>query len=227
MTIRTFQKLASMTLLTLSVTAFADDKTHSAFAGPYIRLGAGEQYNHIFNENVRATTGFLSFNQPSASSHDFLGQVLAGYGFDIGENFNVSTNIFYNFGDKKVNDIRATWYHDTVKQELKNSVGFYLAPGYKFNDTTLVFLKLGYASADKKYIRDTITPSISLNDSVNGYLWGVGIKHLLTENIFLGIDLTKHNYGNTSQTTNLKGLSVNVSSKNEQTNALISIGYKF
>ena len=227
MTLRIIQKLVSLALLTLSVKAFADDKTHSAFAGPYIRLGTGEQYSHIFNENVQATTGSPSFNQPSASSHGFLGQVLAGYGYDIGEKFNISANIFYNFGDKKVNDIRATWYHDTVKQELKNSVGFYLAPGYKFNDATLVFLKLGYARADKEYIRETRTPSININDSVNGYLWGLGIKHSLTENIFLGIDFTKHNYGNTSQTTNLNGLSVNISSKNEQTNALISIGYKF
>ena len=227
MTLRIIQKLALITLLTLSVSAFAEDKTQSTFNGPYLSIGAGSQYNHIFNENVKTTNGVFSFNQPNASSQGFLGQILAGYGFDIGEKFNVSANIFYNFGDKKVNDIRATFYGDTVKQELKNSTGFYLAPGYKFNDTTLVFLKLGYARADKEYIRETRTPSINLNDSVNGYLWGVGIKYSLTENIFLDVDLTKHNYGNTLKTTNLNRDSVIVSSKNEQTNALISIGYKF
>lgn len=56
---------------------------------------------------------------------------------------------------------------------------------------------------------------------------GVGIKHLLTNNIFVGADLTKYNYGHSSQTTNLRGLDVAVSSKAEQTNALIFIGYKF
>lgn len=215
--------LATFALLNFSQ-AFAGDES-GAFSGPYVSIGAGSQYNNIVNSNVKATTGFPSFDQPSASNHGFLGQVSVGYGFNIGQKFNLSTNLFYNFGDNSVGDIKATFYQDNVKQELKNSAGISLSPGYYLNDNTLVFFKVGYARADKQYARET--QSINLNNPVNGYLWGIGIKHLITNNIFVGADLTKYNYGDGSQATNLRGLDVVVSSKAEQTNALISIGYKF
>jgi len=59
------------------------EENSSTFSGPYMSVGAGYQHNLIDNENVRATTGSPSFNQPSASNHDIFGQIQAGYGRDF------------------------------------------------------------------------------------------------------------------------------------------------
>ena len=205
------------------------EENSSTFSGPYMSVGAGYQHNLIDNENVRATTGSPSFNQPSASNHDIFGQIQAGYGRDFFEKYNISVGLFYDFGGSKVNDIKATFYQDIVKQRLENTAGIFIAPGYYINKETLVFVKAGYVHADKEYVRFKQTPNININldDSVDGYLWGVGVKHMVSKNIFVGADLTKFSYGTSSSIASLNGLEVKVSSKAEQTNALLSVGYMF
>ena len=219
-----------LTIITLSyVSNVLAENASSSFSGPYVSLGLGNQYNVIDKENVRAVTGAPSFDQPNASKHDYFGQIQAGYGIDFYDKFNVALNAFYDFGGEKVNDIKATLYQDTVKQRLQNTAGIFIAPGYYVNDQTLVFLKAGWVRADKEYSRYRQVPNINVNvnDSVDGYLWGVGIKHLVSTKLFIGADLTRYSYGSSSSIANLNSLEVKVSSKSEQTNALISVGYMF
>ncbi len=73
--------------------AFAELNT-SSFDGPYIGWGVGSQHNDVNKENVRATTGDPSFDQPDASDKNLFGQITAGYGHDFFRRFNVSANLF-------------------------------------------------------------------------------------------------------------------------------------
>jgi opacity protein-like surface antigen len=185
----------------------------------------GSQHNDVNKENVRATTGDPSFDQPDASDKNLFGQITAGYGHDFFRRFNVSANLFYNFGGGKVNDVTATFYQDSVKQELSNSRGFFLAPGYYANDRLLVFIKAGVVWSDQKYTRDTY--GIALDHSIRGSLMGVGAKYALTKHVVIGADLTQYDYGTNPAAANLNGLDVTVSSKAKQINGLVSISYHF
>ena len=216
--------------LTFCSNVFAEDAP-STFSGPYLSLGAGFQHITIEKENVRAVSGFPSIDQPSASNNDFVGRIQAGYGRDLSEKINVSAGVFYDIGGNKVNDIKATYYQDNVKQSIENTVGIFIAPGYYVNKQTLVFVKAGYVRADKEYARykqEGITDiNINIRNSVDGYLWGAGVKHLVSENVFVGADFTRCTFGNSSSVTNLNRLEVEITSKPEQTNVLFSLGYQF
>ncbi len=211
--------------------AFSEENT-GRFSGPYASLGAGYQYSDIFHENVRTVNPIMglyrSYDQPSASGEDVLGQALAGYGYNFGQNYNLSINLFYNFGATGVADIKATFYQDTVKQRIKNTVGMFLAPGYYISPQALVFLKVGYVRSGQEYIRDS--QNIRLDRTIQGFLWGVGAKYLVSENVFIGVDVTRYTYGKSSDTTRLNYfpfVDVDVSSKVEQTSGVVSIGYQF
>jgi opacity protein-like surface antigen len=217
--------------LTFCSNVFAEDAP-STFSGPYLSLGAGFQYNNIEKENVRAVSGFPSIDQPNASNNDFVGRIQAGYGRDLSEKFNFSVGVFYDIGGNKVNDIKATFYQDNVKQSIENTVGVFIAPGYYVNKQSLLFVKAGYVRADKEYTRykqelPDVDININLRNSVDGYLWGVGVKHLVSENVFVGADFTRCSFGKSSSVANLNGLEVEISSKAEQTNVLFSLGYQF
>lgn len=200
-------------------------ETMSVFDGPYIGLGLGSQQNSINKENVRATFGSASFDQPDASDRNMFGQITAGYGHTFFQRFNASANLFYNVDGGTVNDITATHYKDSVTQRLSNSRGIFLAPGYYANDLLLVFIKAGIVWADQKYVRDTY--GIALDHRVRGSLLGVGAKYALTRHVVIGVDVTQFDFGRNASTANLNELDVTISSKAKQINGLVSIEYHF
>lgn len=195
------------------------------FAGPSISLGVGYLNNNIYQQNVQSVSGTPSYDQPGASKQDVFGQLSAGYGYDLGQKFNVSIHLFYNFGNDDVDDIKATFFQDTVKQRIKNSAGIYIAPGYYIHSKALIFLKVGYVHADQTYLRKA--QNINLDNSIEGNLWGIGVKYLVSDNIFIGADLTKYWYGKSKDSARLSFLDVNISSKVKQTSGLVSLGYQF
>ncbi len=204
--------------------SFAED-IKGVFAGPYVSLGAGYQKNKIFNENVSSPGTSLSFDQPSSWDHNPALQLQAGYGFNLGSRFNLGANIFYNISNGNSGHIKSTFYQDDTKQKLENNLGISFEPGVYINNKLLSFLKVGYVRADKKYVRRNF--AISLDDSIDGYLYGFGSKYMINKNVYLGADLTRYRYNSTKEATNLGFIPVIVTSKAEQTMGLISIGYKF
>jgi len=222
-----FRLILTASALTFCSNVFAEDAV-STFSGPYVSFGVGYQNNTIEKENVRFVTGSPSYDQPNSSNKDFLGRIQAGYGRDFSEKFNVSLGVFYDIGGNKVDDIKATFYQDNVEQSIKNTAGVFIAPGFYVNKKTLVFVKAGYVRADKEYVRPQAPNSnINLSDSVGGYLWGVGVKYLVSKNVFIGADFTRYTYGSSSSVVSLNGTDVKISSTPEQTNVLLSLGYQF
>ena len=197
-----------------------------AFNGAYLSLGAGSQYSKIHRQNVSTTSfGGLSFDQPNALDTHLAGQLAAGYGYDLGSDFNLSANVFYNLSTQKVGNTESTFYHDNTRQKLTNNVGFAVEPGYYLNNKLLAFVRLGYARADEQYKRNHF--GLSVSDPVDGIIYGGGAKYMLTDHIYLGADVTKYNYSHSLESASLGSVPVTISSKAEQTVALVSIGYRF
>ncbi len=191
--------LIPISLLFISTMSYA-----GSFDGPYVGVGAGAQYSG--NSNFKGTTS------KDISDTHFVGQITAGYSYEIAPRFNLAANAFFNLSDDKAGK------SSTISATTKNNIGISLEPGYYINDNTLAYLKVGYARIDSKLNDNTI----STNDSLNGYLFGAGAKYLIDKNIYLGAEVTQYNYGN-----NTAHLSTTTQYKTEQTVGLVTFGYQF
>ena len=197
--------LLSLLALASSTAVFA-----GSFEGAYIGAGAGAQYAE--NKNMNGDSGTFS-NEKMSDTH-FLGQITAGYAFDINQDFNLNTNVFFNLSNDKTGSTSG------VTGKTKNNVGVSIEPGYYLNKDTLAYIKLGYARLDSKLDDPT---NGSSNTSLDGFLWGAGAKYHLDKNIFVGAEVVEYNYGSNSVT--LGGSST--SYKTNQTTGLINVGYQF
>ncbi len=213
-----------VSFLALPGSAFADD-LGSAFSGPYASVGVGYQANRIYRENVHTTDGLSSFNQPSTSGNGPTMQAQVGYGFKLGERFSISADAFFNLGGGNTSDIKAAFFQDRVVQKIGNSFGFTLAPGFYLTSRTLLFAKAGIGFASWEYYRATY--NVSTDTSLSGAVVGVGVKHLLSDRLFVGADLTRQTYQAASALTSLSNFQVQVSTKSRQTTGTFSVGYLF
>jgi predicted porin len=194
--------LTALVSMGLFSTAYA-----GSFEGPYVGAGAGGQYTE--NKNMTGdATGTMS------DSH-FVGQVTAGYGYDITPHFNITVNGFLNLSNDKVGSI------GTVTGKTKNNIGISLEPGYYLNKDTLAYVKIGYTRLDSK-LTDSAGPDAT-NITLNGILYGAGVKYHIDKNIFVGAEVVESNYGSSGVTLNGTATSY----KTNQTQGLVNIGYQF
>jgi outer membrane immunogenic protein len=191
--------VTSITALLASTVAYA-----GSFDGPYVSVGAGAQYTG--NSNFSGTAS------NDISDTHFVGQVLAGYAFEITPKFNLATNVFFNLSNDKAGS------SSSIAATTKNNIGISIEPGYYLDDKTLAYVKVGYARIDSKLDDGTL----KTNDSLNGYLFGVGAKYLVDKNIYVGAEFTHYGYGN-----NTAQLTSPTSYKTEQNVGLITLGYQF
>jgi opacity protein-like surface antigen len=214
-------------LMVVSTVQSVAQETHASFVGPSVSVGISLQGTDIFDANVSTTNNSNSFDQPDASGDRLNAQIHAGYGFDFGNRFNASVNLFYDFGKATVEDTNATFFGDPVVQDIDNRFGAYIAPGVYLGQSTLIYAKFGVTMAEQSYTRPNT--NIAVDAQVNGTLYGFGAKHMLENNMFLAMDYTKSEYGSAriGEAVNLNGFSVNIRSEVEQEDISIRIGYQF
>jgi opacity protein-like surface antigen len=182
-----------------------------SFEGAYVGGGIGAQYAE--NKNLNGDSGNLT-NEKMSDTH-FLGQVTAGYGIDLTQDFNLTTNVFFNLSNDKTGSTSG------VTGKTKNNIGFSIEPGYYLNKDTLAYVKLGYARLDSKL--DSSVSGTTSNTTLDGFVWGAGAKYHIDKNLFVGAEVVEYNYGNNSVT--LGGTSTTY--KTNQTTGLINVGYQF
>ena len=191
--------VTSIAALFISTASYA-----GSFDGAYLGVGAGAQYTGDSN--------FSGTSSNNISDTHFVGQISAGYSFDIAHKFNLNTNVFFNLSNDKAGS------SSTINATTKNNIGISFEPGYYLDDKTLAYAKIGYARIDSK-LDDG---SIKKNDSLNGYLFGVGAKYMIDKSIFVGGEFTHYGYG-----SNASQLSIPTSYKTEQNVGLVTLGYQF
>ena len=197
-----------------------------SFDGSYIGLGLGAQYNNVYNH----TSAITNIQEPSLSDTHITGQVFAGYGVDITPAFNFGANIFYNLSDESSGSAINT-AGQLISGKFKNNWGISIEPGYNFSDNMLIHLKLGYARAEYNQTNSTGTNTSvnELSKSMDGFLYGIGVKYAVNRNVYIGADLTEYYYGGNSSTgpsANLTHL-VPINWKAQQSVGLVSVGYQF
>jgi len=125
------------------------------------------------------------------------GSVALGYNLGLPNGFNIGANVFYNiagdaagsmgFGVEGADDSVSL----TANNKLKNIWGISVEPGYSFSDNSLGFLKLGWAMADNSWsigVAGEPSENISFGNN-NGFLYGVGYKHLINKNVYVGVEV--------------------------------------
>ena len=223
-----------------------------AFDGPYVQLGVG-----MVNNAAKADLGLaansiggLPLNDVSLISSDLsndgaMGQILVGYSRNVSGKFNLAANAFYNFGNNKSGTLSVVEGIARLDAKLKNVWGISIEPGFYFSDNTLGYVKLGYQEGDIKLSGNLDTSNIDLLPDFNGYantkskggafLYGFGIKHLLTPNIYIGADVTRADYSNERLSGTFGSGDFDapipsellINSKATQTSGLVTLGFKF
>jgi hypothetical protein len=223
-----------------------------AFDGPNVQLGLGmgTQSSQITSSGTQANTdgtGNTSGSSSSiSSSANFLGTVSAGYSYGFSNKFNLAGNVFYMFGSSDAGKSSGnqsysdgTSYSYNNKVTMKDTFGVVLEPGYYFADKTLGFLKVGWTqtklgltSAD--YCSDCNPTSTGFTSSANiqGTLYGLGMKQMITNNVYVGVEAYQIQYANKSFSNRTTDAYGNVSSGSTAFKPLTSyagltLGYKF
>ena len=85
----------------------------------------------------------------------------------------------------------------TISAESEQSYMFYVAPGYKIGESSLLYAKLSYSEAEGTLTVDnnvdgTSFSSRGIDDKAFGY--GLGFRSYVTENVFLNADVERVEY---------------------------------
>lgn len=170
----------------------------------YVVMSGGVQYTS--NSRFSGTTS------EDISHAQFFGGLAAGYSFKISPKINLATNLFYNIAN---NNKAAS---SKISASTNNNVGFSIEPGYYLNDKTLAYAKLGYSRMSTK-LSDG---AVSANNSLDGYMLGVGVKYSLDENAFVGAEVVHYEYPDATVQ-----LSNQTSYQADQNVGLITLGFQF
>jgi len=235
-----FQKLAIAAALGAASTL----AVAGGFDGPFVQLGIGGSATQ--NKVSDATTNDGGNLNGTQSGGSFNGLVAAGYSQDFGafndslKGFNLAANLFYVIGNQKAGSNSSSWNSTTDagvvgslngNYKLQNTWGISIEPGWNFTDSTLGYVKLAWVNSQAKSnitYSDTAGGSdwINGNKNINGFGYGLGVKHLVTKNIFVGVDLMGVTYGNSFNNSDSKGDSF-AKNKFSQFMGFASVGYKF
>jgi hypothetical protein len=188
-----------------------------AFNGINAQLGLGfAEKSSEFNYPVGGPDRF------DVSDKGILSNLSLGYSYHLNNQFNIAANVFYNLGSSQAGEWRSGGY----KWEIKDVWGVSVEPGYYFTNSALAYLKVGYARASSK----SITTGSWAGDNSDfgtsdGFLYGIGFKQLLTNNIYIGMETYQIDFSKSKTVVSEGGWDTN--NKPALTYGGIMIGYKF
>lgn len=215
-------------LLAVSLGIAASSAFAGSFDGPFVQANIGGA-----STQVEGNYGSI-LGSKSSDAGNFLGQIQAGYShsFDV---FNLSGSAFYIVGNQNggTNTATLSGAGGSVSAnqtfQLKNTWGLSLEPGIYVADNTLGYLKFSWFNSDMSYNgnmmvrtpRSVTNSSASSSNTVNGAGYGVGLKHMFTEQIFGAVEYQYVQYGSWSDGN------LGTSYKPNQNYGWVGIGYKF
>lgn len=219
------------------------------FDGPFVQLGIGG--SSTWTNVSGSTISDPEFANPisldgNSSRGSFNGLVAGGWSQSIGDaGFNLAANIFYVIGNQNAgqkssstsalyNGMYPYSVSESYSSKAENTFGISVEPGWNFTESTLGYVKLAWLNTrvNTNYtlgVNDVNAISSNPSNTFNGFGYGIGVKQLLTKNIYLGVDLMGVTYGSKSITayTFEDGTQLNASAKANQFMGFASLGYKF
>lgn len=216
-------------IATISSAAFA-----GSFDGPFVQLGIGGAYTST--KVTGLTTGSGSSADGTVSGGSVNGLVAAGYSQEIAASgFNLAANIFYVIGNQKSGSNSSTATNSSnytasigTDNKLENTFGISIEPGWNFSKETLGYVKLAWVNTQSKNSisfsnNDPSSSQDAANKNLNGFGYGLGIKQMISKDIFAGIDLMGVTYGSNKPGGDFSGSGF----KPSQFLGFASVGYKF
>lgn len=217
--------------------------------GFYVGIGGGYDSYRVHQETndefVDLPGGAIALSGTNSLNHSatgWMGGVFAGYGhyfdwFYLGVEINANTSDAETSWNANASDTSAY----NVDLEARTSYGIALLPGIKVNDSSLLYVRLGYLrsnfKASETYTNVYFNPNVSISQSDsdwrNGFNYGVGIETYVAENVSVRGEYTHTSYNSdtiSQSVQNAAGTSqFNSTSKFEPSNNefMLSLMYHF
>lgn len=221
--------MKKMVIAGLLAAAASGAMADGAFDGVNAQIGMG--FTSLGTDYTVAGDDGGSINT-KGSQMGMLGNIAAGYSYGFNKQFNLAANVFYNFGSSNAGSIsinNGDGTSSTIQGKLKNIWGISVEPGYYFSDKALGFVKLGWAmgsTSGSASWSDGTSGTTSVG-TANGFLYGLGFKHLITENVYLGVEAYQIAFSSKSKTSSDDLGSWTETFKPNMTYGGINVGYKF
>jgi len=182
-----------------------------SFDGPFVQLGIGTASSTLQVPADVYGTGTGTFKLGDTS---FIGQIAAGYSYGWDE-FNLAGSAYYVIGDQKSGSLP-----NSAEFKGKDTWGVSVDPGIYLNDSTLVYLKLGYVQT--KGVAE-LAGGGSLDQSFDGFGYGLGLKLRFSSNIYWLAELQEAQFASKTWT----GYSGKAEFRPRELTAIVGVGYKF
>ncbi len=186
-----FRHIATLLASLLSFNAYADSPLNP-WVGAYGQVGL-IGYESYIPKSTSGTTSIGNYTFPNTATANHANGPAANIG--IGYNFGISENYILGIGaalypghSRSVGTTLVTTLPSgtSVKYgtyDVSNIFSFSLLPGYVIDQTRLVYAKIGYAGSTLNANSSGNYPQQSTR--VNGTVYGLGYKQLITESIYL------------------------------------------
>ena len=189
------------------------------FDGPYAQIGVG-----VASSNSNSYWNHDGEGYYRQGKRHPLGQLAIGYSHAFDNQFNISGNIFYNAVSDNAGELGYPGTHTDIWR-TKNIWGVVAEPGYYFNDSTLGYLKLGYAGASSRYDQTSGgAGNVGNYPHADGFLYGAGFKEAVTDHIYVGLEAYQISF---SKETKLDGKADFSNNAPSLTYGGILVGYAF
>lgn len=213
------------------------------FDGPFVQLGIGGAATSTYTQGIAASNSNVNLNG-SSTQGSVNGLVTGGYSQDLGalsdslKGFNLAANLFYVIGNQNAGNPSSTGldgWGDTrtlnSTNKLKNTWGISVEPGWNFTESTLGFVKLAWVNTQLNTAVNYSNSdgnsggngSVDTSKTLNGFGYGIGVKQMLSSNIYAGVDLMGVTYSSYKPSGDFEGTSF----RPTQFMGFASIGYKF
>ncbi|GAA4027165.1 porin family protein [Actimicrobium antarcticum] len=185
----------------------------SSFAAPqaFAQTRNFEGFSAGINANYAKSRATFNSGGQSASTEDKSsnGSIQGSYGLPLNDKFVLGVGANAGLGDL---DAGAS---NGISVKAKDMYSVYLEPGYRVTDTTLVYGKVAYQSMKG----EIAGAGGSASDTFNGYGVGVGVRSMISKNVYWQAEITEVDYRSKS----LNGVDV----EPKQTLGTVGVGYQF
>jgi hypothetical protein len=194
------------------------------FAGPSISLSGA-----FVAGDVKTT---VDDGTDSASATAGKSSIIPGvdlsYGIPLNNNFLLNLGATYDLDTTTLATASAFLGGETYTEKvtLKDHFSLYIQPAYAFSSSSAVYGKLSYNFA-KGSLKETGTDlgEFTLSRDIEGFGYGVGLKSLLTNNLYVQVEagIDKYDKETGRDTAN----DINYSFEPKVVTGKVNIGYKF
>lgn len=225
-------------ILSAALTALALPSAHAAgnFDGASVGLAAGIAHHQSdFLWTGTYGNGVQWFDAVDGlSKSGGAGRLSAGYGFDPIPGMHLGVSAFADVGKRDIGsftyaEVSQPPYAYTISMKLDRVRGLAIEPGWALGERTLGYLRLGVTYGKVKVLSAGVEDGGSYVDtgevSVRGTALGWGVKHALTRQWSVGVEVTHTRFGEENLT--LSNGTEQLMIKPRQTQGLVTLGYRF